>query len=168
MKITGYRIQHTLRELRHAIDVAVGQFNDSLRVFPGETKRKPTTIMTNLRVAESKLARLQVVQARYNLLVDVKVYDTEMTLSEAVKLTGGVGRMEAMWRSVASPKKDRYSIRDEDTRDATAVVAVKTVTQEDATWYAKEAGRYASAIREAIQVGNATELDLETDPSLFE
>jgi hypothetical protein len=33
---------------------------------------------------------------------------------------------------------------------------------------AKEAGKRASALREAIQVGNATEVEIEMDAALFE
>lgn len=167
MKITGYRLQHTLRELAHTRDIAAGQFDDSLKVFPGEMKARPQDIMTAYLDAEGKIARLQTGQALYNLKVQVDVLGKRMTLSEAVKLVGGAGRAEKMWRSVAAPKKDRYSY-ERDTRDATAVVATATVTTAEAATLAKEAARWASALREAIQTGNATEIEMELDPALFE
>ena len=167
MKVTGYKLQHALRELSHARDIAAGQFDDSLKVFPGEVKPKPQAIMTAYLGAEAKIAKLQTGQALYNLKVQVDVLGKRMTLSEAVKLVGGAGRSEKMWRSVAAPVKDRYSY-DKDTRDATAIVSQKTVSTVEAATLMKEAARWASALREAIQMGNATEIDIELDPELFE
>lgn len=167
MQVTGYRFQHALRELGHARDIAAGQFDDSLKVFPGETKARPQDIMKTYLDAEGKIARLQTGQAIYNLKVRVKVLDQAMTLSEAVKLVGGAGRAEKMWRSVAAPVKDRYGY-DRDTRDATAIVSEKTISTNEAAVLAKAAARWASALREAIQTGNATEIDIELDPALFE
>jgi len=167
MKVTGYKFQHALRELGHARDIAAGQFNDSLKVFPGDKKLEPQTIMASYLKAETQIAKLQTAQAQYNLRIMVTVLGKRMTLSEAVKLVGGAGRVEKMWRSVAAPAKDRYS-SDNDTRDATAIVAVKTITTIEAAALAKQAARWASALREAIQTGNATEIEIELDGALFE
>ena len=167
MKVTGYKLQHALRELAHTSVIAAGQFDDSLTVFPDEKKPHPTKVMDDFQEAESKIARLQTFQAAYNLRVTVKVEGHTMTLSQAVKLVGGAGRIEKMWRSVAAPAKDIYSRRD--TRDATSIVSQKTISTGEAAALAKAAARWASALREAIQVGNATELELdELDPALFE
>ena len=106
-------------------------------------------------------------QAEYNLRVKVTVLDKRMTLSEAVKFVGGAGRAEKMWRSVAAPTKDRYGY-DRDTRDASAVVAQKTITTAEAADLAKRAARVASALREAIQVGNSTEIEFELESGLLE
>lgn len=167
MKVTGYKLQHALRELAHARDIAAGQFEDSLKVFPDDEKPSPEAVMNAYQDAEAKIARLQTVQADYNLRVKVSVLDKRLTLSEAVKLVGGAGRAEKMWRGVAAPKTDRYGY-DRDTRDATAVVAKRTITTEKAATLAKNAARWASALREAIQVGNATEIEFELDEALFE
>lgn len=167
MKITGYKFQHTLRELGHARDIAAGQFDDSLKVFPGETKPSPDAVMTAYMDAEAKIAKLQTAQAQYNLTVQVKVLDKRMSLSEAVKQVGGAGRAEKMWRSVAAPKKDRYAM-DYDTRDPDVLVSQRTISVEAAALRAKDAARWASALREAIQVGNATVVEIELDAGLFE
>ena len=167
MKVTGYRFQHTLRELAHSRDIASGQFDDSLKVFPGEVKVRPEDAMRAFLDAEAKIAKLQTAQSQYNLKVGVQVLDKRMTLSEAVKLVGGAGRAEKMWRAAAAPAKDRYGFN-KDMRSAGDVIAASTVSLVEAATHAKEAARWASALREAIQVGNATELDLEVDPALFE
>lgn len=165
MKVTGYKFQHALRELAHTRDIAAGQFDDCLKVFPGESKLHPTTVMIRFQAAEAQIAKLQTAQADYNLQVQVRVLDQTMPLSEAVKLVGGAGRAEKMWRDVAAPKKDRYG---SDTRDTTSIVAQRTISTEEAAAEAKKAARWASALREAIQVGNATELEFQLDVALFE
>lgn len=167
MKVTGYKFQHALRELGHARDIAAGQFDNSLMKFPGEDKPKPQALMVAYAEAEAKIARLQTAQADYNLRVKVLVLDKTMTLSEAVKLVGGAGRAEKMWRGVAAPKKDRYGY-DHDTRDPDVLVAQKTISVEEAAALAKKAARWASALREAIQVGNATEMEFQLEEALFE
>jgi hypothetical protein len=73
------------------------------------------------------------------------------------------------WRGVAVPKKDRYSYRDDDVREANQIRAKATVTTEEATGYARKAAKFASALREAIQVATATEIEIDSlDPALFE
>lgn len=167
MKVTGYKFQHALRELAHTRDIAAGQFDSSLKFFPGDAKPDPKAVMAKYLDAEAKIARLQTGQAHYNLKVRVKVLDTTMTLSEAVKLVGGAGRAEKMWRSVAAPKKDRYGY-DRDERTEGTIVAQRTMTPDEAGDLAKQAARWASALREAIQVGNATDVEIELEPGLFE
>ena len=155
MKVTGYKLQHTLRELSHTRDIAAGQFDSSLKFFPGDEKGDPKAVMAAYLEAEAKIARLQTGQALYNLKVQVDVLGKRMTLSEAVKLVGGAGRAEKMWRSVAAPKKD-------------PIIAQRTITPMEAAALAKEAARWASALREAIQTGNAVEVEIELDTALFE
>lgn len=167
MKITGYRLQHALRELAHARDIAAGQFADSLVAFPGEAKARPADAMVSFQKAEDRIARIQTIQGDYNLRVKVVAAEQRMSLSEAVKRVGGAGRAEKMWRDCASPKKDKYGY-DRMERDKDAIVALRTVPVEDAAQSAKEAAKWASALREAIQVGNATEIEFEVEDNLFE
>ena len=42
------------------------------------------------------------------------------------------------------------------------------ITEDEAADLAQGAARFASALREAIQVANATEVEIELDPALFE
>lgn len=168
MKVTGYKFQHVLRELAHTRDIAATQFDEGLWVFEGEDKPNPQELMKTYNDTEMKIARLQTAQAEYNLQVMVTVNGEGMSLSEAVKRVGGAGRMEKMWRSVAkNTGRDRFD-RYERTRKNDEVRATRTVSVSDAINLAREAAKFASALREAIQVGNATEIDMKLDPSLFE
>jgi hypothetical protein len=169
MKITGYKLQHALRELAHLRDVLSSQFKESLWVFEKDDKPKPIQVMDSFSQTEEKIAKLQVAQAKYNLAITVKVGKDPMTLAEAVKRVGGAGRMEKMWRSVAADTgKDRYAMR-ENARDKNTEYAHRAMPVEKALGMAKEAARFASGLREAIQVGNAQEMEIEgLDPALFE
>ena len=169
MKITGYKLQHTLRELAHKRDTAAARFDKTLWKFEDEPKATPQEVMKTYRDAEGAIAQLQTAQGRYNLAITVNVLSESMTLAEAVKRIGGAGRMEKMWRSIAAPKKDQYGYGDDGTtRDPNVERATRQVSEEEAAVFAQQASRFASALREAIQVANATEIEIELDPVLFE
>ncbi len=168
MKVTGYKLQHSLRELHHIKDMAASRFNGSLYAFADQKKTSPQEIMNTLAKAETRIAQMQTAQSRYNLAITVNVNGDEMTLAEAVKRVGGAGRMEKMWRGVAVKKHDRYSYGNEDlVRTEGEVRAQPTITPVEAAGLAKQASRFASALREAIQVANATEIEIELDPAIF-
>ena len=168
MKITGYKLQHRLKEWHHARDIAAALFADSLHRFHGEEKTSPREAFQAYQVAEDAIARLQTAQARYNLDIVVAPLGQEMSLAEAVKRVGGAGRMEKMWRSMAAPKKGGYGYGNDLVRNTDEVRAVRTIPPQEAMDHAKKAARFASALREAIQVANATELESSLDPKLFE
>lgn len=170
MKITGYKLRHAIREADHVKNLAASQWDDSLTAFPDEYKSLPNVLMGKYVECEDALAALQLAQTRYNLAVTVEVLGAKMTLCEAVKRVGGAGRAEKMWRSAATgEKKDRYASHRDQVRNKDEVRAARTVTIDEALGYAKRAARFAAALREAIEVGNSAEVDIEgLDPKLFE
>ena len=168
MRVTGYKLQHRLRELHHVRDIAATQFDNGKFTFDDEDKPTAKGAFDRYADAEAAIAQLQTAQGRYNLGIEVTVLGKKMTLAGAVERVGGAGRMEKMWRSVASPKKDRYGYGNDLTRNKDEERAKATVTTDEATNYAQKAARFASALRESIQVANATEMDIELDPALFE
>jgi hypothetical protein len=169
MEVTGYMFRHTLRELTHQRDIAAGQFSESLYAFEGDDTPHPDDLMSTYSMCEAKIAQLQTAQHEYNLRVKVEVQGREMSLSEAVKRVGGAGRAEKMWRSCAKDNgRDRYSRR-ETTRKADEERAVRQVSITDAMNRAKAAAKFASALRMAIETGNATKIEIEgLDPALFD
>lgn len=170
MKVTGYLLREKVREWELRRNMANEQFPASLKKFPGETKRTPAEVVGDFEKAEKAIAYLQAAQARYNLGVQVNVLGEVMTLCEAVKRIGGAGRAEALWRSAAGGKKDRYSSyrNDDEVRKADEVRAVATITQEDAAKQATRAAKYAGAMRAAIATGNATVVEMELDTAIIE
>ena len=162
VSVNGFQIQQAIREAKAERDQASARFTPSLRHFPGDVVMDPRHVAADFQAAEERLSQLQALQAKYNLCVKVTVIGNEITLLEAIKKVGGLGRLEKMWRSAAAPKADRYGYRDE-TRDKDAVVSVPTVTYDVASKKRAEVSHYASALRSAIQMGNANVVELLTD-----
>lgn len=172
MKVTGYRIQHALRELEAARELAHQQFTENVMQFDSqEDKLELPEVFGRFTTLERKIAQLQIQQATYNLGVQVQVGSETMSLHEAVKLVGGAGRAEKMWKDVVKGNKSsssRYNFTPE-TRSKDQEYAKRSISVADALGHAKLAARMASSLRQAIQVGNATEVDLPgLDPSLLE
>jgi len=169
MKITGYKLREAIKQQELLRDTAASMFDDTLKVFPGETKSAPQDVVKAFLVAETNVAKLQTAQMRFNLAVKVDILGEKMSLAEAIKRVGGQGRVEKMWRSAANSKrKDRYGY-DDDELDPTKVRSTLTITPDAAVKLASSAGRVAGAYRAAIATANAQEVDIEdVTPELFE
>lgn len=169
MIVTGYKFQHALRELGHRRDNAAAQFKGAQFAFEGDSVPDPKFIMMAFSRCDEAIARLQTAQQEYNLDVMVQVDNaSSMTLCQAVKMVGGAGRIEKMWRLCAGHTgRNRYEDR-ELSRDATQVRAKRQVSVDDAMREAHVAAKFASALRTAVSIGNATEREMNLDPSLFE
>lgn len=172
MKVTGYQLREALRRWQLRRDSAASRFKDSLHKFAGEEKEGPQLVASRVSGAEASIAQLQSWQARYNLKVHVQVRSvdkqTTLPLLEAVKLLGGLTRSEKAWREAAVVKKGSayFSLRSNPLeRDGDKLIAQRTVSYEDAGKEAEAYARSISALREAIAVGNASELTLEGFPA---
>lgn len=175
MKVTGYMLREAIKQHELRRDTASRAFNGSLKKFPDEEKEPPHKVIETFTHAEHAIAALQEAQMRYNLLVEVE-FDmpgnpqTRMSLAKAIKLVGGAGRVEKMWRSATGPKKDRYGgYRDDDEIDPTRIRAVSTITPSEAVKQATLSGKVAGALRAAIATANAVPIEIESlSPALFE
>jgi hypothetical protein len=169
MKITGYKIQHKLKELEEAKEVTAQQFNDGILQFASQAEKTDIReVFARYTSLERNIAALQTLQAQYNLQVNVSVLGETMPLHQAVKLVGGAGRSQKMWKEVVKGKKNaRYSFSEPDGRNKDTEYASRSVPMEEALKHSQHASRLAGSLREAIQVGNATEIELNTDESLF-
>jgi len=170
MRVTGYAIREAIKQWELRRDTAARAFDGSLKVFDEErgTKESPDQIIQAFLKAELAISKLQVAQARYNLWVLVDTPERMMSLSQAIKMVGGVARAEKMWRSATGPKKERYGYSD-DERDPNKIVAKPTITVAHAVAQATLLGKRAGSFRAAIAVANAKELEIEDlDETLFE
>lgn len=166
-KVNGFRFQSALRDLELKKQTSQTEFNDSLFVFSTDNKSHPEIAMKSYWDAEQKLAQLQELQTRYNLDVVVPLRmgskDVRTSLQHAIKLVGGASRQEKLWREAASGKKSKYDYRSEDktvrNKDSEYAQAVMTSTQ--TAERIREASKFVSALREAIQIGNATSLEMD-------
>lgn len=169
MEVTGYRIREALRRQQLARDTADGQFKDSLHAFENEVKQSPQEVMEKVLKAETAIAKLQVIQTRYNLGVVVDVQgEGRCTLMECIKRIGGLGRVEKRWRSAATVKEDRYGYGSDLTRNKDQMVAQRTITLDEASAKTAAFDRRLAALREAINIGNGQKLELDLDVALFE
>jgi hypothetical protein len=178
MKVTGYMLREAIKQHELRRDTAAKAFDGSLKKFPDEEKESPIELVESFSKAEQAIAALQEAQMRYNLSVKVEVmgqgnYPTDkvrMSLAKAIKLVGGAGRVEKMWRSATGPKKDRYGgYRDDDEMDPTRIRAVATIKSSDAISQASRAGKAAGSLRAAIATANAELVEIEDlSPALFE
>lgn len=171
MKTDGYMLRDALKAQALQKEAAEKAFKGSLHKFEDEKKLSPQEVVDRLRMAELAIAKLQVAQMRYNLAVEVKVAGETMTLADAIKRIGAVGRAEKMWRSVTPPVERRsYMMDDIDpTRDPNQVRAKRTIETDEAVALAAKAGKLAGQFRAAIAKGNAQEIEIENlDPALFE
>lgn len=169
MKVTGYKIQHKLKELEQLKEVAAQQFNDNIMQFESQNeKMELPEVFASYTTIEKKIAKLQGAQCQYNLAVNVNVLGEDMSLLEAVKLVGGAGRSEKMWKDVVKGNRTRHHGYGEQTRSKDQEYAVRSVSINDAVGFAQQSTKIAGALREAIQVGNATEVELDLDETLFQ
>jgi hypothetical protein len=171
MRVTGFKLTYRLRELQDLREIVAGQFRDSVFQFQDEraTKQSPQELMRIYTDAERKIAQLQAAQARYNLAVEVDVLGERMPLHQAVKLVGGAARTAKMWKDAAkNTGRNPYACGDV-SRDKDHEYAQRMVSVQESLEHATASTRWASALRQAIQLGNAAEVEIEgLDPALFE
>ncbi len=164
MKINGYQIREAIKRWMLQRDTFQSQFKDSLYVFEGdESKNSPQSLMADFTKADENVAMLESTQQQFNQIVKVNIQEKTLSLAMAVKLVGGAGRREKLWREAAVPKKDKYSYRsDEKTRDKDTEYAKPVISQSQAVQFSQNAGRFASALRNAIAIGNSQSVNIES------
>lgn len=169
MKTTGYDLREAIKQHELRRDTAARAFNGSLKAFPNEEKESPEAVIHAFTAAELAITTLQTAQMRYNLAVTITANGKTMPLALAIKIVGGIARVEKMWRSAAGPKEDRYGYNNDDVRDPSQIRAVATIQAGATLKLASAAAKQSSALRKAIAVGNATEVEIESlDATLFE
>lgn len=168
MITTGYKLQAAIKRAKSAREIKNHIFNENIFQFESEKEKNVNNdvIWTEFLKEENRLVKLQTLQQEYNQAVKVKIFDEEITLSEATKRVGVAARAERIWKQAAkgSVYKTRSArrwgeesgkIREEGKEYAKPVFDVDYCTEK-----AKIYGGVAGALREAIQTGNAKEIDL--------
>lgn len=172
MKVNGYKLREALRRWQLRRETAASQFKTSLTAFPGEDKPSPIALAETMHRADVAIAQLQTAQTRYNLQAQAHLPGVgPMPLLALVKSIGACLRLEKLWREAAVVKKDKhiYYSKDPELRDADQIAAVRLVSFEQAAERAAAAAQKLGALREAIAIGNAQELEIEDlSGSLFE
>jgi len=160
-KVSGVQLRESLRRWVIRRDLAADKFKDSLFVFSDEMKF-PFDRAAEFTEADTNVAILQDAQQRYNQRNMIIVGSGKMTMSLAIKLVGGAGRYEKMWReAVKDTGRDRHSYGDDRSkRDTSSEYATKTVSDESALGLADSSSKRASDLRTGIAIGNAREIEI--------
>lgn len=154
MQVNGVQIKEAMSQWRLEKDTAAKQFNQSLFAFDGEEKVPVGELGERFHKADRNLALLEELQQLYNLNTTVRVGSETMTLSLAVKLVGGAGRLEKMWRSAATDDGlDRYSSR-QTSRNRDEEFATRQISVDDCWSKSRQSTKHASQLRAAISTGN--------------
>lgn len=168
-EITGYRIREALKQWNLRAATLHKQFTNSLKRFEDEEEADPRYLSNEALRAEFAIAKLQEVQEKYNLAVTLPFENRRLTLSQAVKMLGGLTRAEREWKEVSQATNDRASIfGNQGVRDPEKKYARDTISVKDATEEALKAARRTSALRSAIAVANAKTVFFGDDPELSE
>ena len=172
MKITRYQLMDRIETLREQAQTINGQFTGSLFRFrqDAEAKPDPRELMQRYLEAEKRVATLQGVQVAYNVRVMVDVLGEAMSLQQAVKLIGSATRFKNNWLAAPKPGQENNNyvtafydlVRQKENLYAERVVSVEECVQLSGT-----ASDLATALKQAIRSGNATEVELEVDSALF-
>lgn len=168
--INGYRIREALKQWHNRRQIASTQYNTSLYYFEGEDHLPLVQVVKNFRLADENYAKLQELQQWYNARVMVETKNADgkpvmMSLSYAVKVLGGAGRIEKMWRDACSDKQDRYGSsygRDRE-RDKDKEYAKRSVSIPEATNLVEAASRYSMFLRSEIARANNTSVNIGDD-----
>jgi len=158
-EVNGFQIKEALKRWELRRRTADQQFQDSIRVFEGDERPSPQDVIGAYKLADESYAKLQELQQWYNQQVTCSVLGGKHTLSYCVKVVGGLGRTEKLWRDACTEKRDRW-YREELSRSKDQEYAKRTVSIEEAIQFAEEAAKQASEVRAAIAVGNATAINV--------
>lgn len=162
MKVNGYLIREAIKRWTLYKDTIQAQFKESLYYFDEDQKADPIAVMNEFSKAEYAVAYLEEAQQRFNQIVQVTVLNETMPLTRAVKLVGGAGRQEKMWRDASIKKKDRYSYDDKLSRSKDTEYAKPAISRAEAIDSSAKASKFAAALRNAIARGNNTDVNLES------
>lgn len=174
MKITGYQIREQLKALDGKRAIRLRNWNKYLWGFPSETDKfaSPSplkSIGAEIDALDRQIARLQELQARYNLNVTMSLPEGgEASLLYLIKGVESFGQRDKQYRSASTDTgRDRYSIREME-RSAGNEYAAKTLSDDELYELSRKYTRYAGQIRALIAKANTTEWDInDFDAALF-
>lgn len=170
MKINGYKLQHALADLKQERETLAALFDKETRAFPGDEKGDLMAVSESLERCEAQIVHVQDVQTNYNRQVMIDLAGKSIPLSAAIKLAGGFGRIEGMWRKLVgeissahrNPYNDGLATRVKD-REETQVF---TVSLDVARQKLREATKMTRECKEAVAGGNGNLIDVGDDPVL--
>ncbi len=171
MKVTGFQLMDRIEVSREQAQTINSQFTGSLFRFAEATEDNPDPrqLMKDYADCERQVALLQAAQSAYNVRVMVGVLGEQMALQQAIKLIGSVNKIKNNWLAATKNTQDKnnYSNYYDLVRDKTSEYAKRVVSVEECLRLSKEASDLTTALKQAIRAGNAVEIDIDINPSVF-
>lgn len=176
MKINGVMLREAITVWEMRRDASAKRFPNAFfakdaEVLSGKWE-SPTVHMNNFMLAEGNIAKLQAVQARYNIETMVSFSNggqtEKMSLCEAVKRQGGLNRAANMWREQTKQEEDKYESHRMAYADKAQEYPSRRVSLRESVDSAARMVTLAAALRGAVAVGNTREMEVDLSPSLFE
>lgn len=101
MQVNGFQIREAIKHWTLTREMAVKVFNDAGFTFPDEQKTSPVDAAEQVRAADEAVARLETFQQAFNASIGMSFNGKQISLSQAVKMIAGVGRLENLWKTYA-------------------------------------------------------------------
>lgn len=111
MKVTGNKLYELLQLWTARKDALQAEFDDSLMMFEGQTKRSPKAIDEELVKAEEAIVQIQELQRLYN----TRVVNHDRSLAVAIKQLGILKRASKRWTTVIQNRGTDGYARSKDT-----------------------------------------------------
>lgn len=176
MKVNGVMLREAISLWEMRRDASAKRFPTAFYAKDAEVLSKkwesPSVFMDEFMVAEANIAKLQAVQARYNLDTTVSFMSGgethKLSLCEAVKRQGGLNRAANMWKEQTKEIEDKYDSHRMAYGDKNGEYPARRMTHREVVDSTAKMVSLTAALRGAIAVGNTREMEFDIAPSLFE
>jgi hypothetical protein len=168
-KVTGYELREAIKTRQLKLSNLERDFSKSMFAFEDQKKEKPQELAKRIFLLERDIVRLQTAQAEYNLAATCVLPDGAISLAEAIKLQGVVGRLLNRWQAYQHQDLDgggemmRVKRADVQEEHAKPQMSNKDVLDQVLKIEAQ-----ATAIKAAIAKANSEELPVKALTDLFE
>lgn len=174
MKVTGYQLKEAIKRWEARKKPLLREFRNSFFRKPSQSGRLPLEIEKDIALVETSIASLQESQAKYNLAITVSYFlfgeEKRMSLMNAVKTIGGIGRMEGLWKAESSKEEDPYDNQrlHYGATNTQYEWPKRTMLIKDIVETAAQKNAELTALRAGIAEANSKEFNLDIDSSLFQ
>lgn len=158
MKTTGYQLREAIKLKSLELSTVISQFDEALHYFEGETKPAPVKIAGRAQELEDQIVLLQVAQDYFNVHT---IINHVISLATCIKSVGGYGRRAKLFREAATgAKRDRWERNSYLTRDATKLIAMPSISKQEALEEAIRYEKLATHLRTQIALANSKVLEI--------
>lgn len=174
MKVNGYKLKEAIKRWENRKAPLLREFQSSFFRKPSQKGRSPEDISKDILNVEEAIASLQEAQAKYNLNTTVSYFlfgeEKRLSLLSAVKLIGGIGRVEGLWKAESSKDEDPYDNQKLHYGQTNTQYEwpQRTMPLKDVIEKANQQNVYVTALRSGIAEANSKELDIDIKPELFQ